>query len=155
VVAKIKRVIMERDVYPRRWGLGPMAQRKKNMIASGKLDKHGKPNTNTPADFLESYKDYSQSNPPGLSGGDGSLGRTVTASAAVSTVASIDVDATTCELKTTDNGGEAINGDDKKRPAADGSGDEAPTKKKEKKDKKEKKKDKKAKKEKKSKESET
>ena len=29
VVAKIKRVIMERDVYPRRWGLGPMAQRKK------------------------------------------------------------------------------------------------------------------------------
>jgi H/ACA ribonucleoprotein complex subunit 4 len=28
VVAKIKRVIMERDVYPRRWGLGPMAQRK-------------------------------------------------------------------------------------------------------------------------------
>ena len=23
VVAKIKRVIMERDTYPRRWGLGP------------------------------------------------------------------------------------------------------------------------------------
>ena len=32
VVAKIKRVIMERDVYPRRWGLGPMAQRKKSLI---------------------------------------------------------------------------------------------------------------------------
>jgi H/ACA ribonucleoprotein complex subunit 4 len=157
VVAKIKRVIMERDVYPRRWGLGPMAQRKKNMIASGKLDKHGKPNTNTPTDFLESYKDYSQSNPPNLAGGDGSLGPTVTTSAAASAsaVASMDVDTTTSELKTTDNSGEAINGDDKKRPAADGSGDEAPTKKKEKKDKKEKKKDKKGKKEKKSKESET
>ncbi len=24
VVAKIKRVIMERDTYPRKWGLGPM-----------------------------------------------------------------------------------------------------------------------------------
>lgn len=29
VVAKIKRVIMERDTYPRRWGLGPKAQEKK------------------------------------------------------------------------------------------------------------------------------
>ena len=69
VVAKIKRVIMERDVYPRRWGLGPMAQRKKNMIKEGKLDKHGKPNSNTPSDFLQSYKDYSKSKPPTLGGG--------------------------------------------------------------------------------------
>merc|ERR1712136_308014 len=29
VVAKIKRVIMERDTYPRRWGLGPKALEKK------------------------------------------------------------------------------------------------------------------------------
>mmetsp|Transcript_11858 Transcript_11858/g.14970 ORF Transcript_11858/g.14970 Transcript_11858/m.14970 type:complete len:479 (+) Transcript_11858:139-1575(+) len=57
VVAKIKRVIMERDAYPRRWGLGPMAQRKKSLIKDGKLDKHGKPNANTPKDFLEGYKD--------------------------------------------------------------------------------------------------
>lgn len=57
VVAKIKRVIMERDAYPRRWGLGPMAQRKKSLIKEGKLDKHGKPNSNTPKDFLEGYKD--------------------------------------------------------------------------------------------------
>lgn len=28
-VAKIKRVIMERDTYPRRWGLGPVASKKK------------------------------------------------------------------------------------------------------------------------------
>ncbi|RYY32831.1 RNA-guided pseudouridylation complex pseudouridine synthase subunit Cbf5, partial [archaeon] len=43
VVAKIKRVIMERDTYPRRWGLGPVASKKKSLIAAGKLDKKGKP----------------------------------------------------------------------------------------------------------------
>jgi len=55
VVAKIKRVIMERDTYPRRWGLGPMATRKKSLIKEGKLDKHGKPNDKTPKNFLEGY----------------------------------------------------------------------------------------------------
>jgi len=43
VVAKIKRVIMERDTYPRRWGMGPVASKKKGLIAAGKLDKKGKP----------------------------------------------------------------------------------------------------------------
>jgi H/ACA ribonucleoprotein complex subunit 4 len=38
VVAKIKRVIMERDLYPKRWGLGPIAQEKKKMKSDGKLD---------------------------------------------------------------------------------------------------------------------
>lgn len=52
VVAKIKRVIMERDTYPRRWGLGPVAQRKKALIKDGKLDKYGRKNDNTPADYL-------------------------------------------------------------------------------------------------------
>jgi H/ACA ribonucleoprotein complex subunit 4 len=41
VVATIKRVIMERDTYPRRWGLGKMAQKKKSMIKEGTLDKVG------------------------------------------------------------------------------------------------------------------
>lgn len=54
VVAKIKRVVMERDTYPRRWGLGPMAQKKKQLIAEGKLDKHGRPNDNTPKEYLRS-----------------------------------------------------------------------------------------------------
>mmetsp|Transcript_47219 Transcript_47219/g.107022 ORF Transcript_47219/g.107022 Transcript_47219/m.107022 type:complete len:230 (+) Transcript_47219:261-950(+) len=53
-VAKIKRVIMERDIYPRRWGLGPMAQKKKALVKDGKLDKHGKPNDKTPKAFLSS-----------------------------------------------------------------------------------------------------
>jgi len=63
VVAKIKRVIMERDVYPRRWGLGPMAQRKKAMIKDGKLDKHGKPNDRTPKEFRLEYKDLTVKGP--------------------------------------------------------------------------------------------
>jgi H/ACA ribonucleoprotein complex subunit 4 len=74
VVAKIKRVIMERDVYPRRWGLGPMAQRKKSMITAGKLDKHGKPNAETPTDFLQSYKDYSKPSLPSLTGSSSNAG---------------------------------------------------------------------------------
>ena len=56
-VAKIKRVVMERDTYPRRWGLGPTAQAKKSLIAAGKLDKHGKPNASTPAEYLRSQPD--------------------------------------------------------------------------------------------------
>lgn len=45
---------MERDTYPRRWGLGPMAQKKKQLIAEGKLDKHGRPNEATPKEYLRS-----------------------------------------------------------------------------------------------------
>ncbi|XP_045804046.1 H/ACA ribonucleoprotein complex subunit 4-like [Trifolium pratense] len=52
VVAKIKRVVMDRDTYPRKWGLGPRASMKKKLIASGKLDKHGKPNESTPQEWL-------------------------------------------------------------------------------------------------------
>merc|ERR1712166_1114736 len=59
VVAKIKRVIMERDTYPRRWGLGPNAQKKKKLIELGKLDKHGKATEKTPTEWVASYVDYS------------------------------------------------------------------------------------------------
>ena len=38
VVAKVKRCIMERDLYPRRWGMGPVAVEKKKMKSDGKLD---------------------------------------------------------------------------------------------------------------------
>lgn len=37
-VARFKRVILETDSYPRKWGLGPKASQKKLMIS-----KHGKP----------------------------------------------------------------------------------------------------------------
>uniref|UniRef100_A0AAQ4Q8T6 H/ACA ribonucleoprotein complex subunit DKC1 n=1 Tax=Gasterosteus aculeatus aculeatus TaxID=481459 RepID=A0AAQ4Q8T6_GASAC len=58
IVAKIKRVIMERDTYPRKWGLGPKASQKKMMIQKGLLDKHGKPNGSTPNDWKSHYVDY-------------------------------------------------------------------------------------------------
>lgn len=59
IVAKIKRVIMERDTYPRKWGLGPKASQKKLMIKQGLLDKHGKPTDSTPATWIQEYVDYS------------------------------------------------------------------------------------------------
>ncbi|KAJ1974160.1 centromere/microtubule-binding protein cbf5 [Dimargaris xerosporica] len=59
VVAKIKRVIMERDTYPRCWGLGPKALQKKKMVKEGKLDKFGRANDSTPTDWKSSYVDYS------------------------------------------------------------------------------------------------
>ncbi|KAL1878045.1 hypothetical protein VTK73DRAFT_8180 [Phialemonium thermophilum] len=58
VVAKVKRCIMERDLYPRRWGLGPVALEKKKLKASGKLDKYGRPNEATPAKWTQEYTDY-------------------------------------------------------------------------------------------------
>ncbi|KHJ43520.1 putative rRNA pseudouridine synthase [Trichuris suis] len=57
VVAKIKRVIMERDVYPRKWSLGPVAMKKKQMIQAGLLDKYGKPNERTPSNWKKIYTD--------------------------------------------------------------------------------------------------
>ncbi|XP_057950736.1 H/ACA ribonucleoprotein complex subunit 4 [Malania oleifera] len=52
VVARIKRVVMDRDTYPRKWGLGPRAAMKKRLISEGKLDKHGKANEKTPQEWL-------------------------------------------------------------------------------------------------------
>lgn len=51
VVVKLKRVIMERDTYPRQWGLGPHALAKKKLIVEGKLDKYGRPNDKTPKEY--------------------------------------------------------------------------------------------------------
>ncbi|KAG4304037.1 hypothetical protein PORY_002560 [Pneumocystis oryctolagi] len=61
VVAKIKRCIMERDTYPRRWGLGPQSMKKKLLKKEGKLDKYGRINDATPEDWKSTYVDYSVS----------------------------------------------------------------------------------------------
>ncbi|CAK64401.1 unnamed protein product (macronuclear) [Paramecium tetraurelia] len=55
VVCKSKRVIMDRETYPRKWGTGPRALRKKALIKEGLLDPHGKPNANTPQDWQQFY----------------------------------------------------------------------------------------------------
>ena len=62
VAAKIKWVIMEKELYPRRWGLGPRAQRKKNLKKLGLLDEKGKPNSKTPKDWVEFYIDEENNN---------------------------------------------------------------------------------------------
>jgi len=56
IVARSKRVIMDRDTYPRRWGLGPTAAKKRDMMRQNLLDKYGKPNSSTPAEWF--YVDY-------------------------------------------------------------------------------------------------
>ena len=84
VVAKLKRVVMERDLYPKRWGifvvfmsrgamsssmsvfvfissfsgLGPKAIEKKKLVKDGKLDKHGRKTDATPSQWTDSYVDY-------------------------------------------------------------------------------------------------
>ncbi|GFR96374.1 H/ACA ribonucleoprotein complex subunit 4, partial [Elysia marginata] len=58
VCAKLKRVIMERDTYPRKWGLGPKASAKKKMMKEGLLDKYGKPNENTPKNWNPAIEDF-------------------------------------------------------------------------------------------------
>jgi H/ACA ribonucleoprotein complex subunit 4 len=56
-VAKTKRVVMERDTYPRKWGLGPKATEKKKLIQAGLLTKHGRVNEKTPADWKNAVPD--------------------------------------------------------------------------------------------------
>jgi H/ACA ribonucleoprotein complex subunit 4 len=125
IVAKIKRVIMERDTYPRRWGLGPNAVKKKKLIELGKLDKHGKPTEKTPTEWTASYVDY---------GAGGAAGAAPVAAA----VAEVD----TLKRKDVDDDSSADESSAKKTKTEDGD-----KKKKSKKDKKEKK-EKKSKKEK-------
>lgn len=62
VAFKIKRVIMDKNTYPRCWGMGPRAQRKKYLKTAGMLDEKGKPNANTPRDWVEFYADEKNNN---------------------------------------------------------------------------------------------
>lgn len=73
-VARIKRVVMERDTYPRKWGLGPVASKKKGLVREGKLDKYGRPNENTPKEWGEIQPDIraaitAAGEPPSENGG--------------------------------------------------------------------------------------
>lgn len=63
IAAKIKRVVMERDTYPRKWGFGPVASKKKLMIKEGILGKFGKPTEQTPKNWREMLYDVSGTAP--------------------------------------------------------------------------------------------
>lgn len=62
VAAKIKRVIMDKNTYPRCWGQGPHASRKKYLKSVGMLDEKGKPNEKTPRDWVAFYVDEKKNN---------------------------------------------------------------------------------------------
>src|SRR3990167_2007329 len=55
LVAKIKRVIMDRNAYPKKWGNGPRALKRKELITQNLLDKYGKPTENTPTYWTLGY----------------------------------------------------------------------------------------------------
>jgi len=48
IVARTKRVIMDRDVYDKKWKLGPFAKKKEELKSDGKLDKYGRIVDSTP-----------------------------------------------------------------------------------------------------------
>merc|ERR1712070_767950 len=48
IVARTKRVIMDRDVYDKKWKLGPFAKKKADLKEQGKLDKYGRITSQTP-----------------------------------------------------------------------------------------------------------
>lgn len=113
VVAKVKRCIMERDLYPRRWGLGPTATEKKKLKASGKLDKFGRANEQTPAKWTTEYKDYAA---------PADSAATPAADVTMSEAPTVDVTAAPAAAEPTANGQEAPAADEdkKKRKKHDG-----------------------------------
>nr|GEX67746.1 H/ACA ribonucleoprotein complex subunit 4-like [Tanacetum cinerariifolium] len=98
VVAKIKRVVMDRDTYPRKWGLGPTASTKKKLISEGKLSKHGKPNEKTPAEWVR--------NVVLPTGGDAAVASLAAAPVAELTVEAAEVKVVSVKKKKKDKGGE-------------------------------------------------
>ncbi|KAL7949022.1 pseudouridine synthase [Trichoderma barbatum] len=110
VVAKVKRCIMERDLYPRRWGLGPVAQEKKKLKADGKLDKFGRTNDATPSKWTSEYKDFSAP--------DASAAAAAAAAAPVTT--SIPVLPSKADAKMDDAEAPAAEDDKKKRKKHEG-----------------------------------
>ncbi|KAJ9143724.1 Centromere/microtubule binding protein CBF5 [Pleurostoma richardsiae] len=133
VVAKVKRCIMERDLYPRRWGLGPTAVEKKKLKADGKLDKYGQPNAETPAKWTQTYKDYNAS--PAAIEASSTGFAVVTHVTAASPVSSLPA-----KPAKPDEATEAADGDKKRKKHSNETPEERAERKRRKKEKKEKKK---------------
>jgi H/ACA ribonucleoprotein complex subunit 4 len=57
-VCRLKRVIMDRDEYPKAWGKGAVATQKKQLQAAGKLGKHGEPIESTPAEYRKLHEAF-------------------------------------------------------------------------------------------------
>lgn len=48
IVTRTKRVILDRDVYEKKWKLGPFSKKKADLKEQGKLDKYGRMTDSTP-----------------------------------------------------------------------------------------------------------
>lgn len=60
IVARTKRVIMDRDTYDKKWKLGPFAQKKEEFKKDGKLDKFGRIVDKTPEAWKMLFGDVDQ-----------------------------------------------------------------------------------------------
>ena len=60
IVAKTKRVIMDRDIYDKKWKLGPYAKKKEEFKQAGKLDKYGRIVDKTPEAWKMLFGDSEQ-----------------------------------------------------------------------------------------------
>jgi len=48
IVTRTKRVILDRDIYEKKWKLGPFSKKKADLKEQGKLDKYGRMTDSTP-----------------------------------------------------------------------------------------------------------
>ena len=48
IVTRTKRVIMDRDIYEKKWKLGPFSKKRADLKEQGKLDKYGRMTDSTP-----------------------------------------------------------------------------------------------------------
>jgi H/ACA ribonucleoprotein complex subunit 4 len=121
VVATVKRCIMDRDVYPRKWGLGPKAQEKKKLIATGALDKHGRTvEGKTPKEWTQSYVNYSAA----ARDGDEAIIPTQTQPSAMEVDGAPKAEASTSAMGAQDAEGEPKKSKKSKKRKAEGEGEE-------------------------------
>jgi len=60
IVARTKRVILDRDIYEKKWKLGPFAKKKADLKEQGKLDKYGRMTDSTPEAWKLLFGDDAQ-----------------------------------------------------------------------------------------------
>lgn len=60
IVTRTKRVIMDRDIYEKKWKLGPFSKKKADLKEQGKLDKYGRMTDSTPEAWKLLFGDESK-----------------------------------------------------------------------------------------------
>jgi H/ACA ribonucleoprotein complex subunit 4 len=60
IVTRTKRVILDRDIYEKKWKLGPFSKKKADLKEQGKLDKYGRMTDSTPEAWKLLFGDESK-----------------------------------------------------------------------------------------------